>query len=42
MIGEKKITHGDVMNLERELLDAHELPKAEQRMKDKKEAMSQA
>jgi hypothetical protein len=40
MIGEKKITYGDVMNLEKELLDAPELPKAEQSVKDKKEALS--
>jgi hypothetical protein len=40
MAGGKKITYGDVMNLERELLDAPELPKAEQSVKDKKEALS--
>jgi hypothetical protein len=36
----REITYGDVMNLEKELLDAPELPKAEQSVKDKKEAMS--
>jgi hypothetical protein len=36
----KKITYGDVMNLERELLDAPELPKAEQSIGDKKETLS--
>jgi hypothetical protein len=36
----KKITYGDVMNLERELLDAPELPKEDQAVKDKKEALS--
>jgi hypothetical protein len=36
----KKITYGDVMNLEREFLDAPELPQAEQSVKDKKEALS--
>jgi hypothetical protein len=36
----KKITYKDVMDLERELLDAPELPKAEQSVKDKKEALS--
>jgi hypothetical protein len=40
MTGERKITYGDVMNLEKELLDAPELPKAEQSVKDKKEAIS--
>jgi hypothetical protein len=40
MTGGKKITYGDVMNLERELLDAPELPKAEQSVKDKREALS--
>jgi hypothetical protein len=36
----KKITYGDVINLERELLDAPELPKEEQDITDKKEIMS--
>jgi hypothetical protein len=36
----KKITYGDVMNLEREMLDAPELPKEEQDITDKKEIMS--
>ena len=36
----REITYGDVMNLEKELLDAPELPKAEQSVKDKKEALS--
>jgi hypothetical protein len=36
----KKITYGDVMDLERELLDAPELPKEEQDIKDKKEVLS--
>ena len=40
MAVEMKVTYGDVMNLERELLDAPELPKAEQGVKDKKEALS--
>jgi hypothetical protein len=40
MSDEKKITYRDVMNLEKELLDAPELPKAEQSVKDKKEALS--
>jgi hypothetical protein len=40
MAGERKITYWDVMNLEKELLDAPELPKAEQSVKDKKEALS--
>ena len=35
----KEITYGDVMNLERELLDAPELPRDEQSVKDKKEAL---
>jgi hypothetical protein len=36
----KKITYGDVMDLEREMLEAPELPKKEQDIKDKKEALS--
>ena len=40
MTGERKITYGDVINLEKELLDAPELPKAEQSIEDKKEALS--
>jgi hypothetical protein len=40
MTEERKITYGDIMNLEKKLLDAPELPRAEQSVKDKKEAMS--
>jgi hypothetical protein len=40
MADEKRVTYRDVMNLERELLDAPELPKEEQDVKDKKEALS--
>jgi hypothetical protein len=36
----KRITYRDVMDLERELLEAPELPKKEQDVKDKKEALS--
>jgi hypothetical protein len=34
MAKERKITYKDVMDLERELLDAPELPKEEQGVKD--------
>jgi hypothetical protein len=40
MTEERKITYGDIMNLEKKLLDAPELPRDEQSVKDKKEALS--
>jgi hypothetical protein len=40
MTEEKRITYRDVLELERELLDAPELPKEEQDVKDKKEVLS--
>ena len=40
MTEERKITYGDIMNLEKKLLDAPKLPRAEQSVKDKKEALS--
>ena len=40
MTGGRKVTYGDVMNLEKDLLDAPELPKSGQGVKDKKEALS--
>jgi hypothetical protein len=40
MAEERKVTYGDVMNLEREMLDAPELPKEEQDITGKKEIMS--
>jgi hypothetical protein len=40
MAGERKITYKDVMDLEREMLDAPELPKEEQDITGKKEIMS--
>jgi hypothetical protein len=40
MADERKITYKDVMDLERELLDAPELPKEEQDISGKKEVMS--
>jgi hypothetical protein len=36
---EKRITYRDVMDLERELLEAPELPKEQQDVRDKKEAL---
>jgi hypothetical protein len=40
MMDEKRVTCREVMDLEREMLEAPELPKEEQDIKDKKEALS--
>jgi hypothetical protein len=40
MTEKKRITYKDVMDLEKELLEAPELPKEKQDVKDKKEALS--
>jgi hypothetical protein len=40
MAENKRITYRDVMDLEQEMLEAPELPKEEQDIKDKKEALS--
>ena len=40
MLGERKITYRDVMDLEREMLEAPELPKEEQDITGKKEVIS--